>query len=318
MEPVLYIQALNLTLGPDRGTTYGLIFKHVLAIGGLNGTHLNWIERAWASWYLYIGNDVLATGLLFFCVHEFMYFGRCLPWFIIDQIPFFNKWKLQPDKIPSNAEQWECLKSVLKLHFLVEAIPIWLFHPLCSSLHITVDVPFPALLVMVSQIALFFVCEDMWHYWAHRLFHWRWFYVNIHKQHHRYAAPFGLTAEYAHPVEVMSLGVGTVGFPILYAYLVKGTDWPPLHLFTICCWISLRLLQAVDSHSGYDFPFSLNKIIPFWAGAEHHDLHHHYFIGNYASSFRWFDYFLKTESGPQPKQDRERKMRKKAESKKTI
>lgn len=279
--------------------------------------NLNFIEKLWASWYLYINNDVLATGLLFFGVHELTYFGRCLPWAIIDQIPFFNRWKIQPDKIPSNKEQWECFKAVLKSHFLVEALPIWLFHPLCSTLKISVSVPFPSLNVMLLQVALFFFLEDMWHYYFHRLFHFGWFYKNIHKQHHKYAAPFGFAAEYAHPVEVMSLGVGTVGFPILYAFLAKTyPQWelPELHLFTITCWIVLRLFQAVDSHSGYDFPWSLNRFLPFWAGAAHHDLHHHYFIGNYASSFTWFDYFLDTESGPTAKKHRERKSKLNAES----
>ena len=39
---------------------------------------------------------------------------------------------------------------------------------------------------------------------------------------------------------------------------------PPLHLFTLTTWIVLRLFQAVDSHSGYDFPWSLNKFFPLW------------------------------------------------------
>lgn len=284
---------------------------------------LTFLEKLWASWYLYIDNDVLATGLLFFTVHEAFYFGRCLPWMIIDLIPYFNRWKIQPDKIPSSKEQWECFKAVLKSHFLVEALPIWLFHPLCATLSISIDVPFPSLTIMAAQIAVFFFLEDMWHYWFHRLFHFGWFYKNIHKQHHKYAAPFGFAAEYAHPVEVMSLGVGTVGFPILYAYLAKTyTNWnlPTLHLFTITLWIVLRLFQAVDSHSGYDFPWSLNRILPFWAGAAHHDLHHHYFIGNYASSFTWFDYILGTESGPVAKKNREQISKVKAErlAKKSI
>jgi methylsterol monooxygenase len=54
--------------------------------------------------------------------------------------------------------------------------------------------------------------------------------------------------------------------------------------------------------------------MPFWAGAEHHDLHHHYFIGNYASSFRWWDYCLDTESGPEAKASREERMKKRAEN----
>lgn len=264
----------------------------------LQSVGLTYIEKLWAQWYLYWQNDVLATGLLFFLVHELMYFGRCLPWFIVDQIPYFNKYKIQPNKIPSNQEQWECFKSVLKSHFLVEALPIWAFHPICATLNITYGVPFPSWKIQFAQITFFFICEDLWHYSFHRLFHWGWFYKNIHKVHHKYAAPFGLAAEYAHPAEVMALGVGTVGFPILYAFLAtKYETLPPIHLFTITCWIVLRLFQAVDSHSGYDFPWSLNKFFPLWAGAEHHDDHHHYFIGNYASSFRVWDWLLSTECG---------------------
>ncbi|KAK6464106.1 hypothetical protein DFJ63DRAFT_317451 [Scheffersomyces coipomensis] len=281
----------------------------------VSNLQLNTLEQLWASWYIYINNDILGTGLLFFLTHEIMYFGRCLPWFIIDQIPYFNRWKIQPTKIPTNKEQWECFKSVLKSHLLVEALPIWLFHPLCAKLNISITVPFPSFSIMLMQLGIFFFFEDMWHYWFHRLFHFGWFYKNIHKIHHKYAAPFGFAAEYAHPAEVMALGIGTVGFPILYAYLATKHDIPSLHLFTLTCWIVLRLFQAVDSHSGYDFPWSLNKILPFWAGAEHHDDHHHYFIGNYASSFRWFDYCLNTESGTLFKQRREINMKAKAERK---
>lgn len=279
-------------------------------------SQLSMLERLWASWYIFIGNDVLATGLLFFCTHELMYFSRCIPWLIIDRIPYFNRWKIQADKIPSDKEQWECFLSVLKLHFLVEALPIWLFHPLCASLKISVDVPFPSITTMILQVCLFFVCEDMWHYWAHRLFHHGWFYKHIHKQHHKYAAPFGLTAEYAHPVEVMTLGFGTVGFPIIYAYIAKSMPslhLPDLHLFTLTAWITLRLFQAVDSHSGYEFPWSLHHFLPFWAGAEHHDEHHHYFIGNYASSFRWMDAILRTECGTIAREKREKRMKLQAE-----
>lgn len=266
--------------------------------------NLNVVEQYWAAWYVYLSNDILATGLFFFLLHEVMYFGRSLPWFIIDQLPFFRRYKIQPTKIPSTKEQLFCLKSVLLSHFLVEAIPIWTFHPLCEKLGISVQVPFPHWKKIALEIGLFFLGEDMWHYWVHRFLHYGVFYKYIHKQHHRYAAPFGMAAEYAHPMETLILGFGTVGMPM--AYVLYTGD---LHLFTLCLWISLRLFQAVDSHSGYDFPWSLNKFLPFWAGAEHHDLHHHYFIGNYASSFRWWDYTMDTEAGPEAKLAREERMK---------
>lgn len=40
-------------------------------------------------------NDTLATGIMSFILHEAIYFGRSLPWMIIDRIPYFNKYKIQ-------------------------------------------------------------------------------------------------------------------------------------------------------------------------------------------------------------------------------
>lgn len=286
----------------SNGTTYGAAYANFSKVASLNV-----LERAWGAYYYYMNNDLFATGLLFFVLHEVVYFGRCLPWYILDKIPYFNKYKIQEAKMPSNEEQWECFKSVLTSHFLVEAIPIWFFHPLCQQIGILYSVPFPSITEMAIQLAVFFVLEDAWHYWFHRGLHYGVFYKYIHKQHHRYAAPFGLAAEYAHPIEVALLGVGTVGIPIVWCLITKR-----LHLFTVCVWISLRLLQAVDSHSGYELPWSLHHLVPFWAGADHHDDHHRYFIGGYSSSFRWWDHFLQTEAGPRGKAKREQHMLTKA------
>lgn len=55
---------------------------------------------------------------MYFC--KVVYFGRCVPWIIIDAIPYFKRWKLQPDKVPTPAEQWECTKQVLFSHFTIE------------------------------------------------------------------------------------------------------------------------------------------------------------------------------------------------------
>lgn len=167
-------------------------------------------------------------------------------------------------------------------------------------------VPFPSLFTMAYQISIFFVMEDSWHYWTHRALHWGPLYKNIHKIHHQYSAPFGLAAEYASPIEVMILGLGTILPPVLWCAVTRN-----LHILTMYAWIVFRLFQAIDAHSGYDFPFSMRHFLPFWAGADHHDVHHERFIGNYSSSFRWWDYLLDTESGPEAsKRRRERKIAK--------
>ena len=202
-------------------------------------------------------------------------------------------------------EQWDCASLVLLSHFTVELPQIWLFHPVATYFGMDFGVPFPSMYKMALQIFLFFVMEDAWHYFFHRGLHYGPLYKAIHKLHHTYSAPFGLAAEYASPIEVMLLAIGTVGSPILYASLTGD-----LHLFTMYMWIVFRLFQAIDAHSGYDFPWSMRHFVPFWAGADHHDIHHEKFIGNYASSFRWWDYFLDTEAATEAvKKRRERKMK---------
>lgn len=57
--------------------------------------HLNIAERLWAAWYLWWQNDTLATGIMSFMMHEIVYFGRSLPYVLIDAIPSFNKYKIQ-------------------------------------------------------------------------------------------------------------------------------------------------------------------------------------------------------------------------------
>ncbi|GAA5887660.1 hypothetical protein JCM6882_001487 [Rhodosporidiobolus microsporus] len=260
---------------------------------GMDLSQLNWAEQAWANWYNYIGSPVLATGIMSFVMHEVVYFGRCLPWMLIDYMGWFKQYKLQDAKQPSKKQQWECTKYVLQTHFSVELPQIYLFHPLATSVGMkTWEVPFPSFFrEMVPQLCLFFFLEDMWHYFVHRLMHHRRLYKYVHKVHHTYSAPFGLAAEYAHPIEVLILGLGTVGSPLLWCYLSGGN----MHLITMYTWICLRLFQAVDAHSGYDFPWSLQHWLPIWAGAEHHDYHHEQFQDCYSSSLRIWDWMLGTD-----------------------
>lgn len=258
---------------------------------GVNFDSLNVLEKAWANWYLYWDNPVLATGIMSFVLHELVYFGRAIPWIIIDSMPSMRKYKLQEDKVATPEQQWKCTKYVLLSHFTVELPQIWSFHPICEYFGLaTHQVPFPSWTTVVWQLAVFFVFEDAFHYWAHRALHWGPLYKHIHKKHHEHSAPFGLAAEYAHPLEVLILGAGTVGGPFLLCALTKN-----LHILTVYIWIVLRLFQAIDAHSGYDFPISMHNWIPFWAGADHHDYHHQAFVGCYSTSFRWWDDIMGTD-----------------------
>ncbi|CAG8468331.1 9430_t:CDS:2, partial [Ambispora gerdemannii] len=253
---------------------------------------LNFAEKFWANWFNSFDNAVFATGLLAFLVHETVFFGRCVPFFIADYIPALQKYKLQPGKVNTVAQQWECMKSVLINHIGIELPLIFGFHPVAVFFGMEVTtVPFPHWQKMALHVAFSFVFEDTYHYWFHRLLHYGNFYKIIHKQHHEYAAPFGMCAEYAHPLEVIILGIGTIGGPIAWVAMTHD-----LHLVSVFIWITFRLFQTIDAHSGYDFPWSLRNFVPFWAGAEHHDYHHMAFVNCYSTSFRWWDYLCGTDS----------------------
>ena len=214
-------------------------------------------------------------------------------------------------KLPTALEQWQCAALVIFSHFTVELPQIWLFHPLAEFFGLRTTVPFPPALEVAWQIALFFVAEDAWHYWNHRFLHWGPMYKWVHKIHHQYSAPFGMAAEYASPIEVMMLGFGTVGVPIVYCAIFGD-----LHILTMYLWITFRLFQAIDAHSGYEFPWSLHNWLPVWAGADWHDVHHERFIGNYSSSFRWWDLMCDTEAGPEAARKRREKRLEAARKKK--
>ncbi|KAF8881606.1 C-4 methyl sterol oxidase [Infundibulicybe gibba] len=248
---------------------------------GTDFTSLSWLEQQWVAWYVWIGNPIIATGLMSFLLHEIVYFGRSIPWIIIDAIPYFRKWKLQPNKIPTPQEQWECTKQVLFSHFTIELPAIWLFHPMAESIGMsTYQVPFPSWTKMAPQIFFFFFLEDLCHYLAHQMLHIGVLYRHIHKLHHKYSAPFGLAAESR-----------DLGGPLIYCAITRD-----LHILTVYVWIVLRLFQAIDAHSGYDFPWSLQHILPFWSGAEHHDFHHMAFTNNFSTSFRWWDRIFGTDT----------------------
>lgn len=147
------------------------------------------------------------------------------------------------------------------------------------------------------------ILEDFYFYLVHRAMHWGPLYKHIHKLHHDHSAPFGMAAEYAHPLETVLLGFGTMLGPILCA----------THLLEVWVWLCVRLIQTVEAHCGYDFPWSGYNVIPFWGGAKFHDFHHEKFTGNYASTFVIWDKVFGTDKQYWDREKKREAERKKAE-----
>lgn len=94
-------------------------------------------------------------------------------------------------------------------------------------------------------------------YWSHRAFHHRYLY-RFHKQHHEFYATVGIAAEYAGPVEtVISNTIPTFAGTILFGS----------HPYTFWIYFALRIWETIESHSGYDFPWSVWSLFD-WQGKE--------------------------------------------------
>ncbi|KAG9138415.1 hypothetical protein Leryth_021068 [Lithospermum erythrorhizon] len=144
--------------------------------------------------------------------------------------------------------------------------------------------------VMSTQILFYFILEDFVFYWGHRFLHTKWLYKHVHSVHHEYATPFGLTSEYAHPAEILFLGFATIAGPA-----ITGP-----HLITLWLWMVLRVIETVEAHCGYHFPWSLSNFLPLYGGADFHDYHHRLLYtksGNYSSTFVYMDWIFGTDKG---------------------
>jgi sterol desaturase/sphingolipid hydroxylase (fatty acid hydroxylase superfamily) len=201
----------------------------------------------------------------------------------LDFIPSMQKYRIQ-HRQNDVAAQWACVRYVFGSKFIGEIPLTFVAYPIFVWLGIRKDGPFPGALTIVATCAVSFVIEDAWHYFAHRTLHNRWAFKNIHHLHHRYSTPIGVAANYAHPLETLFTGFGTV-LPVL---LLRP------HLFTMLVWVVVRQWQAISVHVGYDVPWAPRRFLPFLGGARFHDRHHTRYNRNYAPTFVWLDRLLGT------------------------
>ncbi|XP_057524809.1 methylsterol monooxygenase 1-1-like [Amaranthus tricolor] len=201
-----------------------------------------------------------------------------------------ERYKIQPKVRLSFSEMVSCYKTVMKMFFFVVGPLQLVSYPSVKLIGIRTGLPLPSGWEILMQLIVYFIVEDYTNYWIHRFLHGKWGYEKIHKVHHEYTAPIGFAAPYAHWAEILFLGIPSF----------LGPAMVPGHMITFWLWIALRQIEAIETHSGYDFPWSPTKYIPFYGGAEYHDYHH--YVGgqsqsNFASVFTYCDYIYGTDKG---------------------
>uniref|UniRef100_A0ACD5UFT7 Uncharacterized protein n=1 Tax=Avena sativa TaxID=4498 RepID=A0ACD5UFT7_AVESA len=198
--------------------------------------------------------------------------------------------KIQPRVRLSAAAVFRCyLDTAWVLLLTVGMLGIVSF-PVVKMVGIRTGLPLPTLGEAAAQMAVYLLIEDYLGYWIHRLLHTKWGYEKIHRVHHEFSAPVSYAAPYAHWVEVLILGVPSFTGPAIV----------PCHITVLWLWFVVRQIEAIDIHSGFEFPFNPTRFIPFYGGAEFHDYHHR--VGeksqsNFSSVFTFCDYLYGTAKG---------------------
>ncbi|TYG91317.1 hypothetical protein ES288_A12G252500v1 [Gossypium darwinii] len=254
------------------------------------GRNLTMAETLWfnysakkSDYYLYCHN-ILFLFLIFSLVP--------LPLVFVEMMKSlgFHKYKIQPKVSLSFSEMFKCYKDVMRMFVLVVGPLQLVSYPSVKMIGIQTGLPLPSVWEILSQLTVYFMIEDYTNYWIHRSLHCKWGYENIHRVHHEYAAPIGFAAPYAHWLEILILGIPSFLGPAI----------APGHMITFWLWIALRQIEAIETHSGYDFPWAPTRFIPFYGGADYHDYHH--YVGeqsqsNFASVFTYCDYIYGTDKG---------------------
>ncbi|KAI9325196.1 hypothetical protein DFJ73DRAFT_870293 [Zopfochytrium polystomum] len=273
----------------------------------LDKSQLNQFERLWV--WLFENNSYpdLTIGMLFFAVMELSLIARLAMYWVFDRIPAMQKYRIQ-QSLGRQPPFADVVKNIL-FSTVVFQIPIALtFTQTLSSLNANVaTVPLPSLPMVAAQILWFLVAYDFSEYWVHRALHWGPLYKYVHKVHHEAQTPYGLIAEYMHPVEFFAIGICVSLGPMIYGALAPREH--ALHAVTMIAWSCLAKVLSVDAHSGYDLPWGLRKFVPFFTGADWHDYHHYAFVGNYSAIFRVWDRVFGTDVGYNRHQEKLAKMR---------
>ena len=131
------------------------------------------------------------------------------------------------------------------------------------------------------------ILHDTYFYFAHRLMHHPGLFSWIHLTHHKSVNPSPWAAfAFSLPEAIIEAGI----FVVLL-FIMPLCKWHLLFFFLV------QMIYNVYGHLGWElYPKGFHKSrIGKWINTSvNHNLHHHYFKGNYGLYFLWWDRFFGT------------------------
>ena len=145
------------------------------------------------------------------------------------------------------------------------------------------DLPYPIWYEGLS-LALFFLLQDAYFYWTHRLMHLVSF-KKCHYAHHESKHPSAWTSFAFHPLEALIQAIFLPAFIMII----------PIHVVTFFVGLAVMSFFGVTNHLGYEiYPTFLEKKLRIIT-ANHHSVHHKQYNKNFGLFFTFWDRWMKTE-----------------------
>jgi len=214
-----------------------------------------------------------------------IFFNLCL--YFCYKFDLFPSKRIQGGVMPDALLIRECISEYILNFLVVRPLVLYALYPYFVYCGTRVAEPIPSWQYFVRDIFVSYLLNDTLFYWAHRTMHSKYFYKYIHKKHHQFKASIGIAAEYAHPIEDLLCN----SIPTISGSLLMGS-----HVVVIWVWLSLRIVETIDGHSGYNFDFSPFHWLPFASKTERHDFHHSHNIGCYGAYLIFWDYVMGTDA----------------------
>ncbi|EGC38421.1 hypothetical protein DICPUDRAFT_76017 [Dictyostelium purpureum] len=235
-----------------------------------------YIEPTWFS----LVNKCTEDNFIFYgtiLAHSGSFLLFNMQYILYDLIPYFNKYKIQ--KNIKNSLNFKKIIFTLFYQVFLDVCFLYFSIPILKYFGFGPRTPLPSLFYFISSLMICVVLDDFFSYFIHRTIHTPFFYKHVHKKHHILTSPDGFSAEYITLYEGLAYGMATFVCTVLFQR----------HLFSFWAFIIFKVYEIVETHSGYNVPWSPSKLIPFWGGATFHDYHHRNSVGNYASTFTLWD-----------------------------